>query len=85
MKILKFTIQDHGTEKVAMPHGARIIHVAEQGQALQLWAVCLPSAPLEYRLVHVVFTGHDYVDWNWHHVGTVLSSGGNIVRHVFVE
>jgi hypothetical protein len=48
-----------------------------------MWAQCEESEHVEPRLFAVLYTGFDEVPENAEYLGTVISYGGNIVRHVY--
>lgn len=84
--IFKYTLQQHGAAIVPMPKGAQILHVGNQCDALQLWAMVDAEQPLETRLIRVAFTGEALNDDPRRiYIGTWISSGGSIVAHVFEE
>ena len=82
-RILKFTLHERGSRILEMPRGADLLHVGDQLGALQLWAQCEETEHVETRLFAVLYTGFDEVPENAEYLGTVISSGGNIVRHVY--
>jgi hypothetical protein len=84
--IHKYTLQQHGAAIVPMPKGAQMLHVGNQCDALQLWALVDAEQPLEARRIRVAFTGEAMeTDHRRTYLGTWISSGGNLVAHVFEE
>lgn len=83
MRILKYTLHAHGIETTALPRGAAVISVGDQSGAVQLWAIADDTQPMEERRFAVLYTGFDDVPAGAHFIGTVISAGGSIVRHVF--
>lgn len=84
--IHKYTLQQHGAAIVPMPKGSQILHIGNQCDAIQLWAMVDPSQPLESRRIVVAFTGEQIeAAGNLNHLGTFISSGGNFVAHVFED
>lgn len=76
------------TTVFAMPKGARILSVAEQGGQPFLWAMVNPNAEeTTERIIRVAYTGtpHHPVVEDDRFIGTVLCLGGALVLHVFQE
>lgn len=82
-RILKYTLHERGVALLPLPSRAILLHVDDQDGALQLWVQANPELPLETHYFAVLFTGFDEVPPGALYVGTVLSSGGNFVRHVY--
>lgn len=82
-RILKYTLQDHGEAVVQIPRSATVLSAGEQSGALQIWALVGAETPLESRAFSVVYTGFDEVPPRGCFIGTVVSAGGAIVRHVY--
>lgn len=80
-KIYKYTLHEHGKSLLPLPVGAKILHVADQQGAVQLWAEVPPGERLESRTFHVAYTGGEAPDGAY--IGTAITPGGNIVRHVY--
>jgi hypothetical protein len=76
-----------GTETHEMPKGARIVHVAGQGDEMCVWVECHPAAPTVERRLTVVPTGaevpHSPSPRGWSHVGTGMLYQGGLVFHVY--
>jgi len=78
----------HPTIKhVAMPTGARILCVREQGQDICIWVhIDLAETRKEVRTFAVYGTGHVIPDdVNLTYVGTAILQGGSRVLHVFEQ
>lgn len=83
IRVLKFTLHDQGSALVPLPRGAKVLSVADQRGAVQLWVQADDKAPLESRHFATLYTGHDEVPHRGHFVGSVISQSGDLVRHVF--
>lgn len=81
--VLKYPLPDSGMAWVSLPKGARILHVDSQYGKLQMWAAVNRFAAPEPRAFAVLMTGFDEVAESAVHIGTVLTDGGALVRHVF--
>lgn len=66
-----------------LPQGSEVLHVAEQGAQLCLWALVAPARPAEHRRFRLSGTGHPIVEPVRRHVGSVLLRGGSLVFHLF--
>jgi len=67
-----------------MPHGARVISVAEQFGEIAMWALVDPQAEKIKREFYVAGTGHLVPDeTQGSYVGSAQLSGGVLVFHVF--
>lgn len=82
-RVLKFTVADRDAAVIPLPINAQVLHVGEQGGAMQMWVLCDLSYPCRDRKFVTLFTGFDQVPEGATYIGTVISHGGNIVRHVF--
>ncbi len=86
-RIWKFELlADQRTTTVDMPRNAEVLSTAFQGQALFVWALVRPAAPVEERTFAVYGTGHDVPeDEAAEFIGTAhLNDGGSpLVFHVF--
>lgn len=85
MTIWKFKLEIEDEQTVMMPMQAKVLSVAEQGGDLCLWAMVDPINRVEPRRVRIVGTGHEMFWSEGKFVGTVLTEGGRLVWHVFVE
>lgn len=83
IRILKYTLHDHGTAIQPLPRGAKVLHVGDQCGALQLWVQADDALPLEARQFATIYAGHDEVPARGVYIGTVILQGGSIVTHVF--
>lgn len=82
--IFKYPIEIIGEQDVEMPVGSEIISVHEQYDKLCLWAMVRPGTPIEKKKIYVRGTGHEFEWFNTHRfIGTVVTSGGALVWHVF--
>jgi hypothetical protein len=72
---------------VEMPTGAKILHVATQGDEPKpyVWALVDPDAPKVRRTLTIVGTGWKLKDHmgSMPYVGTFMLLGGSMVWHVF--
>jgi hypothetical protein len=68
---------------VAMPQGARILNVHEQGDNPCLWAIVDPQAPKEMRHFRVIGTGRNFELEGLEYIGTAHNIIGYMVLHVF--
>jgi hypothetical protein len=66
-----------------LPRGAAVLSVGDQSGAVQLWALADDTKQLDPRRFAVLYTGFDKVPVGAHFIGTVISAGGSIVRHIF--
>lgn len=73
--------------EIEMPASASILHAADQGGCVELWAFVDDEAELQERRFILVGTGHEIpeldADQAREHVGTVLTMGGAFVWHIF--
>jgi hypothetical protein len=88
MRIWKYEL-DVGLNELAMPYGARVLHLAAQGQIPCMWALVNPDNPPKLRTFAVVGTGHeiDQAD-RFDYLGTFHITEGlatEFVGHVFEE
>lgn len=81
MTIHKYSLSVTDRALVAMPEGAKALHVAFQGEHLCLWALINPSKKLTKRYFRIVGTGHDAPAESY--IGTAIMEGGQLVLHVF--
>jgi hypothetical protein len=79
----KFILQPKTT--VEIPDGAKILHVAQQGDHLCMWALVDPEQPKVKRYFSVYGTGFDMPDDPGEFIGTALMNGGSLVFHIFEE
>jgi hypothetical protein len=83
-KIWKYRFEDGGTA-VEIPGGSAVLHVAEQGYGICVWAAVpvVPEGP-PIRVI-LVATGDDEPPPNFTHVATVVNVGGWAVLHAYME
>lgn len=80
-----------GVIPLELPVGAKILHVGDQkgaGDSLDFWFETEPDLEeTEVRMVRVFGTGHlmPLMGEGWWHVGTVVTAGGKLVWHVYME
>lgn len=78
--VWKYTL-GYGLNNLAMPAGARVVHVGDQHGLVTLWAEVDPAADREQRLFVFVGTGHDADGGEY--VGSAIVGGGALVWHVY--
>jgi hypothetical protein len=86
--VWKFPIEATETQAIQMPRGAKLLHVAAQGEGLRaqpcVWVLCDTEAPRTFRTLAVVGTGHHSAHVaELPHVGSFLLGHGELVFHVF--
>jgi len=77
--IWKYLIPTADKVTLRMPKFAEVIHIAEQGGILALWAIVNPDLEEEERIFYVVGTGHPLPHAKY--IGTVLIDP--FVWHIF--
>ena len=84
MKIFKYTLQPLTRDvDVKMPHGARLLTVANQGgDTVCVWAEVDTRQPLVTRRFALVGTGEDFTGLGIY-VGTAHEVAGYLVVHVY--
>lgn len=84
--IWKFRLPFASVATIEMPLGARVLCVQRQGDETCLWATVDPDAPRELRRFVTCGTGHELPEGvALAYLGTVQTSGGAYVWHVFEE
>lgn len=85
--VWKFPIEITDGQLIEMPHGARVIAVQAQRDAVCLWAIVEPGARREERHVIVAGTGHQLPPnvEEYQYAGTFQLQGGLLVFHVFIS
>ena len=86
MKVYKYPVPIDDYFYLALPTGARVLHVEAQGDNPVLWALIDPDEEgLENRRFRLVGTGHpiDERPEELKHVSTFLMAEGRLVWHVF--
>lgn len=82
MTIYKYPLKRAGVQKVTMPHGARLLHVAMQNGQPTLWAHVDDGVVRVDRLIAVIGTGNPAPDPDEsEYVGSVFD--GPFVWHIF--
>lgn len=76
--ILNVPIEDN---KIEMPIGAEILHVASQDGYPTIWAVTHPDRGMEIRVFKVIGTGEEFKSGRLNYHGTAHC--GSFVWHVF--
>lgn len=81
--IHKFQLQlQDGPQAVLMPYGAEVLHIADQGGTVCLWALVSENSH-EPRFFQVYGTGYPITEGWSEYVGSVQQLGGALVWHVF--
>ena len=86
MTVWKFPLRLTEIQEIELSSGARIIKVDVQHGVICLWAWCNPhpEATKVKRRILIVGTGHDAPTYSEaDYLGSVLTSGGDFVWHVF--
>jgi hypothetical protein len=88
----KTRVRVNDTISLEIPKGSKLLHIADQqgaGADLDFWYLTDPSeTEAETRNVRVYGTGHPIADDSldgWTHLGTVITAGGMLAWHVFLE
>ena len=82
--IWKFAIPLGDLVSIAMPRGAKIIHVANQFGMPTIWALVDPAEPWVTREFRFAGTGHLIHDHHLgKHAGSFFMEGGSLVLHIF--
>ena len=83
-RIYKYLLTFTGVQEIEMPKGAQVIHVGVQSEVICIWAIVDPAQPTERRSFAILATGQpDFDPKIVHHLGSVIMTGGALVRHVF--
>lgn len=84
--IYKYALFIVDEQMVALPEGAHIMSVVEQGDKPVLYARCDPTMPVKHVKVWVIGTGHECSHVEGHgFAGTVAIMDGALMFHVFFE
>lgn len=83
MTVWKYTLLAADLQRIEMPAGAQILHVAEQHGELCMWALVDPDEPPVAHRFTVIGTGHIAPSRPAAYVGSALMLGGSLVWHVF--
>lgn len=82
-KIFKFKLNIVDEQIISMPKGSQILSVQEQHGEIVMWALLEdPKNPYYNRKFLIFKTGSQITD-KLKYIGTVQTSGGDLVRHVF--
>lgn len=83
--VWKFAIPlSAGVTTHQIPEGARLLHCAEQAEAICLWFEVRPGErATRQRSFRIFGTGDASIDDHLSYVGTALLSGGSFVFHVY--
>ena len=79
--VWKYELPIADEQWIAMPHGAELLHVAEQYGKVALWARVTPSERGIERLILIRGTAHPIETQPY--IGTVVTAGGSLVWHIF--
>ena len=79
--VWKFSVPVDDASVIEMPHGAKLLSVANQRETICLWAAVDTRAPKVGRRIQVCGTGHPLPLGEF--VGTVVLHRGALVFHVF--
>jgi hypothetical protein len=83
--IYKYPLRIDDVQGVAIPFGARILTVQEQKGVVTLWALVENTNTPEMWEVRIVGTGNSAPGEGFDYVGSVQTSGGRFVWHVFAR
>lgn len=84
LTVHKFEVPKLGTNAVAMPIGAKVVHVDIQNDTCMLWAIVNPDAIQVQRLFYLATTGEPLPEHpKKTHLGTVIFSRIGFVAHLF--
>lgn len=81
--IHKYQLAPFESQRIEMPHGAKILSVQAQGDDLVIWAQVAPANSPESRTIQIYGTGMVLDSQPRIHLGTVQMHGGSLVWHVF--
>lgn len=84
--IYKYTLDvTQPVNRVQMPKGAKILHVASVNDQVCVWARVIPTAPLVDRSLSMVDTGEPLLadHKTSRYIGTAVLVSGQLVVHVF--
>ncbi len=74
-------IQDR--QRIKLPAGSHLLHVALQHEVLCLWFVCDPENPPTEQEIEIAGTGHPLDVAARSYLGTFMVDNGTFVFHVF--
>lgn len=83
--IWKYPLDIKDEQVVDLPINAQLLSVQEQNGQIVLWAIVEPNRVTEEIKVRIYGTGHPLAvqDDLFSYLGTVQTSGGSLVWHVF--
>ena len=81
--IWKYSLEVKDVQKIEMPKGARLLSVAAQHGAPQLWAEIDPSAPMGEAEIVTIGTGFFIDPTGLDFIGSYQLYGGSFVGHVY--
>jgi hypothetical protein len=82
--IYKYPLQVTDVQHVEIPVGAQILKVDEQNSKMFLWALVQNVSHTYNMEVRIIGTGQEFNDHSdYEHLGSVLTSDGFFVWHVF--
>lgn len=71
-------------QRIDMPAGAEILHVADQGRNIQMWALVELDRQPEARFFAAIKTGQNInPKFEWEYAGTALTHINEFAWHVF--
>lgn len=82
-RIYKYELKLTDIQVIAMPEGAEILSVQQQGENLQLWALVDVSMPDVQRKIRIIGTGNPVANEILVHISTFQMHGGALVFHAF--
>jgi len=83
-RMLKWVLDITDTQEVWVPEGANFRHLDEQYGTVVIWGDGDPDRPLEARKIVIIGTGRP-VPGGGLYLGTVLTSSGTLVWHVYEQ
>lgn len=82
--IWKYTLRVGQVNQLTLPRTKKILHVGNQREEICVWFevdTLYELSEKEHSFV-VVGTGQ-VVESNWHHIGSAIFAGGDLVWHVY--
>ena len=83
--VFKFALDAEDYVDVAMPAGAKILHVGGQMGRIYIWALVDPNERQQLRRFRIAGTGHPISDEEstLFYLGTIHLAGDALIFHVF--
>lgn len=82
--IYKFPVSPEDALEVALPEGAKFLHVAEQRpEEVAMWFEVDTDKPAKLRSFTIYGTGHSMSKENQTYLGTFILAGGDLVFHLY--